>query len=277
MRIVFIGDIVGRPGRRAVRELLPLFIKEKSVDFVVANCENAAAGFGITRDIVEDLFSYGIDVLTTGNHVWDKREAMEFIGDYESLLRPANYPEGVPGRGSVIMPTKSGDYVGIVNLVGRVFMRPSDCPFRTAEKEILRLSTRTKIIVVDFHAEATSEKIAMGWFLDGRVSAVLGSHTHVQTADERVLQGGTAYITDAGMSGPFDSVIGIKKEAIFDRFLLQIPNRFEVAKGDVRLQGVLFDVDERSGKAMGIERFSLPLKTTLPDEKLRFSRENERL
>ncbi|MCX7816643.1 MAG: TIGR00282 family metallophosphoesterase [Syntrophales bacterium] len=266
MRIMFIGDIVGRPGRRAVRELLPLLIKEKSVDFVVANCENAAAGFGITRDIVEDLFSYGIDVLTTGNHVWDKKEAMEFIVDYESLLRPANYPEGVPGRGSVLMPTRSGAHVGVVNLAGRVFMRPSDCPFRTVEKEILRLLPRTKIIVIDFHAEATSEKVAMGWFLDGRVSGVFGSHTHVQTADERILPGGTAYITDAGMTGPFDSVIGIKKEAIFDRFLLQIPNRFEVAKGDVRLQGVIFDVDERNGKSFSIERISIGLTSSLPDE-----------
>lgn len=259
MKILFIGDIVGKPGRTAVRELLHGLIADKGIDLVIANCENAAAGFGVTREIVEDLYSYRIDVLTSGNHIWDKKEVLDYISDYETLLRPANYPPGVPGRGSVIMPTSSGAYVGVLNLAGRVFMQPIDCPFRTAEKEIQLLKKKANIIIVDMHAEATSEKIAMGWFLDGRVSAVVGTHTHVQTADERILPGGTGYITDAGMTGPFDSVIGTRTETVLDRFLLQMPNKFDVAKGDVRLQGVLFDIDTKSGRTEAIERVSAAL------------------
>ena len=259
MRILFIGDIVGKPGRRAVHELLPELISSYQIDFVIANGENAAAGFGITREIVEDLFEARIDVLTMGNHVWDKKEILDFIADYESLIRPANYPGSALGRGSVVMPSVKGYHVGVINIMGRVFMNPLECPFRTAEQEIEKIRKRTKIILVDIHAEATSEKIAMGWFLDGKVTAVVGTHTHVQTADDRVLPGGTAYITDVGMTGPFDSVIGTRKELVLERFLTQIPNKFEVAKGDVRLQAVLIDVDEKTGNALSIERLSLPM------------------
>jgi len=259
MKILFIGDVVGKPGRRAVRELLPRIVNDRGIDFVIANCENAASGFGVTREIVEELFENRIDVLTSGNHIWDKKEVLDYIEEYEALLRPANYPPEVPGHGSIVMPHPSGAYVGVINLMGRVFMQPLECPFRTAIEEIERLQKKTKIIVVDIHAEATSEKIALGWHLDGEVSAVLGTHTHVQTADDRVLPGGTAYLTDAGMTGAFDSVIGIKKDLILERFMTQLPNKFEVAKGDVRLQGVILDIDEASGKSLGIERLSVKL------------------
>jgi metallophosphoesterase (TIGR00282 family) len=260
MKILFIGDIVGGPGRRAVRELVPALIEDYRIDLVIANCENAAAGFGITREIVEELYRCRIDVLTSGNHVWDKKEVLEFVEDYETLLRPANYPEGAPGFGSVLMPRPSGVQVGVVNLVGRVFMWPLDCPFKTAQREIEKLRRKTKIILVDMHAEATSEKQAMAWFLDGQVSAVIGTHTHVQTADEQILPQGTAYMTDAGMTGPFDSIIGTKKEAVLERFLMQMPNKFDVAKGDVRLQGALITVDDHTGRSLGIERVNLPVK-----------------
>ena len=259
MKILFIGDVVGKPGRKAVRELLPRIMADWAIDFVIANCENAASGFGVTRDILEELYENHIDVLTSGNHIWDKKEVMDYIGEYETLLRPANYPQEVPGHGSIIMPHPSGDYIGIVNLMGRVFMQPLECPFRTADEEIERLRKKTKIIIVDMHAEATSEKIALGWYLDGRVSAVIGTHTHVQTADDRILPGGTAYLTDAGMTGSFDSVIGIKKDLILDRFLTQLPNKFEVAKGDVRLQGVVLNIEETSGRSLSIERLSIKL------------------
>jgi metallophosphoesterase (TIGR00282 family) len=261
MKILFIGDIVGKPGRLAIRELLPLIVEDYRIEFVIANCENAAAGFGVTRDVVEELYQSRIDVLTSGNHIWDKKEVLEFVEDYETLLRPANYPEGTPGFGSVVMPCASGIHVGVINLVGRVFMRSLDCPFRKAEKEIERLKKKTGIIIVDMHAEATSEKQALGWFLDGRVSAVLGTHTHVQTADEKILPNGTAYITDLGMTGPFDSIIGTRKDAVLERFLIQMPNKFDVAKGDVRLQGVVLEVDTASGKALSIERLSVKLET----------------
>ena len=260
MKILFIGDIVGKPGRRAVKELLPSLIGGHGIDLVIANCENAASGFGVTREIVEELYDAHIDILTSGNHIWDKKEVLEFIDDYETLLRPANYPGIVPGKGSVLMPTAAGDYVGVLNLAGRIFMQPIDCPFVTSKKEIARLKARTNVIIVDIHAEATSEKKALGWYLDGEVSAVLGTHTHVQTADDEILPKGTAYISDAGMTGPFDSVIGIKKDTIIEKFLKQIPNRFDVAKGDIRLQGVLLDIDTQSGRAHAIERISVKLK-----------------
>lgn len=260
MKILFIGDIVGGPGRRAVREVVPALIEDCRIDMVIANCENAAAGFGITREIVEELYRCRIDVLTSGNHIWDKKEVLEFVEDYETLLRPANYPQVAPGFGSVLVPCPSGVHVGVINLAGRVFMRPLDCPFKAAEREIEKLRRKTKILVVDMHAEATSEKQAMGWFLDGRVSAVIGTHTHVQTADEQILPQGTAYVTDAGMTGPFDSIIGTKKEAVLERFLNQMPNKFDVAKGDVRLQGVLINLDQDTGRSLGIERINLPVK-----------------
>ena len=262
MKILFIGDIVGKPGRRAVRELLPGIIEDRRIDFVIANCENAAAGFGVTAEIVEELYGAHIDVLTSGNHIWDKKEVMEFVDDYETLLRPANYPEGAPGRGSVVISSQSGVPVGVLNLAGRVFMQPLDCPFRTADREIEKLKKRTRVIIVDMHAEATSEKIAMGFYLDGRVTAVLGTHTHVQTADERILPGGAACITDVGMTGPFDSVIGIRKDSIMQRFLLQIPNKFDIAKGDVRLQGVAVEIAP-DGRATGVERLNMSLQEPL--------------
>ena len=260
MKILFIGDIVGKPGRRAVSDLLPGLIAERGIDLVIANCENAAAGFGVTREVVEELYNSSIDVLTSGNHIWDKREVLEFITDYETLLRPANYPAKVPGTGTLLKPTAAGEYVGVLNLAGRIFMQPIDCPFETAKSKIAELRKKTKVIIVDIHAEATSEKKALGWYLDGEVSAVLGTHTHVQTADDEILPQGTAYISDVGMTGPFDSVIGIKKDAIIERFLTGIPNKFDVAKGDIRLQAVLLDVDSISGKANSIERISVKLK-----------------
>lgn len=259
MKILFIGDIVGKPGRRAVRELVPEIISQYEIDFVIGNCENAAAGFGVTRDVVEELYDSHIQVLTSGNHIWDKKEITEFAEDYETLLRPANYPAEAPGWGSVVMAASSGVHVGVINLMGRVFMAPLDCPFRTAEREIDKLIKRAKVIVVDIHAEATSEKEALGWFLDGRVAAVIGTHTHVQTADERILPEGTAYITDAGMTGPFNSIIGIRKDLILERFLIQVPNKFIVAKDDVRLQGVILDIDEKNGKARDIQRLTVNL------------------
>lgn len=257
MKILFIADIVGKPGRSAVRGIVPDMIPQYGIDFVIGNCENAAAGFGVTRDVVEDLYDSCIQVLTSGNHIWDKKEVEDFVEDYQTLLRPANYPVGTPGRGSVVMSGRSGIHVGVINLMGRVFMSPLDCPFRTAEKEIEKLQGKADVIFVDIHAEATSEKEALGWFLDGRVSAVIGTHTHVQTADEKILPRGTAYITDAGMTGPFNSIIGIRKDLILERFLTQVPNRFIVAKEDVRLQGVIIDIDEESGKAINIQRLTV--------------------
>jgi metallophosphoesterase (TIGR00282 family) len=260
MKILFIGDIIGSPGRMAIRELLPDYISRKKIDFVIANCENGAAGFGVTKTVVEELYKYRIDVLTSGNHIWNKREVLDFIGDYDRLLRPANYPSATPGAGSVLVPLKTGESIGVLNLAGRVFMQPIDCPFVTAKNVVAELREKTKVIIVDMHAEATSEKKALGWYLDGQVSAVLGTHTHVQTADEEILPQGTAYISDAGMTGPFDSVIGIKKEAIIERFLTQMPNKFDLAKDDIRMQGVLLNIDPASGKANSIERISVKLK-----------------
>jgi len=259
MNILFIGDIMGKPGRRAVRELLPGLLEKREIDLVIANCENAAGGFGVTRDIVEELFSDNIDVLTSGNHIWDKKEIESFIEDYRNLIRPANYPKGVRGFGSTITVGRSGTLVGVLNLMGRVFMRDIDCPFRAAQREIAILKERTKIVIVDFHAEATSEKQALGWFLDGEASAVLGTHTHVQTADERILSKGTGFITDAGMTGPFDSIIGNEKSRVIERFLTGVPNKFEVARGDVFLQGVLLKIDSATGMSTAIERINLKL------------------
>ncbi len=260
MKILFIGDIVGKPGRRAVSEFVPSLISERKIDLVIANCENAAAGFGVTREVVEELYGSRIDVLTSGNHIWNKKEVLDFIGDYGTLLRPANYPATTPGTGAVLVPTAKGEYVGVLNLAGRIFMHPSDCPFVTAKSKVAELRRKTKIIIVDIHAEATSEKRALGWYLDGEVSAVLGTHTHVQTADEEILPQRTAYISDVGMTGPFDSVIGVKKDVIIERFLTQMPNKFDVANGDIRMQGVVLDIDPITGKANSIERISIKLK-----------------
>jgi len=257
VKVLFIGDIIGSPGRRVVNNLIPAIVSEHKIDMVIANCENAAGGFGVTRGIVDELYRNKISVLTSGNHIWNRKETADFIEDYETLLRPANYPEGSPGWGSVVARSISGKPIGVLNLMGRVFMNPLDCPFRVAEKEIRKLKDETNIIIVDMHAEATSEKQALGWFLDGKVSAVLGTHTHVQTADERILPQGTAYITDVGMTGAFDSVIGMKKDIIIKKFLTLMPARYDVAKRDVWLQGVIVNIDDETGKSFSIERLNL--------------------
>jgi metallophosphoesterase (TIGR00282 family) len=256
MRILFIGDIVGKPGRKAVGRFLREVCTDFSIDFTIANGENAAGGFGITESIAAELFAAGIDVLTTGNHVWDKKEALTYLPKENRVLRPLNYPPGTPGVGSVTVRSRGGVAVAVVNIEGRVFMRPADCPFRSVEKELEALNKEASVLVVDFHAEATSEKLAMGWFLDGRASAVVGTHTHVQTADERVLPGGTAYITDVGMTGPSESVIGVNKDIIVRRFLTALPERFETARDFPQFQAVVVDVDPETGNATSIERVS---------------------
>lgn len=254
MRILFLGDVVGKPGRLAVRSLLPRLIHREQLALVIANCENVAAGAGVDPQGALDLLDAGVDVLTSGNHVWRRKEVIEFIDSDRRLVRPANFPPSVPGRGWTVCETAGGTPVAVVNLIGRVFMDSVDCPFQTIDALIPELRARARVIIVDMHGEATSEKGAMGWFLAGKVSAVLGSHTHVQTADERILPGGTAYITDVGMCGPTDSVIGVKKELVVRRFLTHMPVKFEVAGGPVVVQGALVDVDPESGKAASIRR-----------------------
>ena len=262
MKILFIGDIFGRPGRTIVKDRLPGLVKKYDADLVIANGENAAAGFGITPPLAEDLFELGIDVLTTGNHVWDKREIVDYFqmadGNHNGLarriLRPANYPSDMPGWG-LYQGRKNEVPYAVINLQGRVFMASNEDPFRVADQLLKEI--KAKIIFVDMHAEATSEKISLGWYLDGRVTAVVGTHTHVPTADERVLPGGTAYITDVGMTGPYESVIGVKKELVVGKFLSNMPVRFEPATGDVRLCAVVVDCDETSGHARTIERLML--------------------
>ncbi len=256
MRILFIGDIVGRPGRELIRKGLRGLVEHYSVDFVIANAENSAAGFGITKDIGDTILEWGVDVMTSGNHVWDKREAIDYIASEPRLLRPANYPAGVPGRGSYVAQSGDGRAVGVINAMGRVFMLNIDDPFAVVLREIEAIRHRTRVIIVDFHAEATSEKIAMGWHLDGKVTLVVGTHTHVQTADEQILPKGTAYLTDAGMTGPHDSIIGMEKEPSLARFLTAMPSKFEPATGNPRLNGVMVDADEKTGRAAGITRIS---------------------
>jgi metallophosphoesterase (TIGR00282 family) len=259
MRILFIGDIVGKAGRQAVEGLLERILSDHRIDFTVANGENAAGGMGITPAIASDFLDLGVDVLTSGNHIWAKKEIVPFLDEEERLLRPANYPNGVSGRGTGIFPLGNGKKVGVLNLEGRVFMRNLECPFRVGEKEVEKLKEQTPIILVDFHAEATSEKVALSWFLNGKVSAVVGTHTHVQTADEKILSGGTAYITDAGMTGPLASVIGIRRQIALERFLTQVPIKFDVATEEIELQGVILEVDEQTGKSRSIERIRVPL------------------
>ena len=256
MNILFIGDIVGRPGRELIRVGLRALVDRYSLDLVIANAENSAAGFGITKDIGDTLLEWGVDVMTSGNHIWDKKEAMPYIAGEPRLLRPANYPAGVPGRGSYVAQTGDGRAVGVINVMGRVFMLNIDDPFAVVLREIDAIRHRTRVIIVDFHAEATSEKMAMGWHLDGKVTAVLGTHTHVQTADERVLPGGTAYLTDAGMTGPHDSIIGMEKEPSLARFLNAMPSRFEPATGNPRLNGAVIEADDKTGRATKITRIS---------------------
>src|SRR6187200_2454650 len=256
MRILFIGDIVGRPGRDLVRQSLTALVDHHSIDLVIANVENAAAGFGITREIGDQFLDWGIDVMTSGNHIWDKREALEYIGTEPRLLRPANYPAGAPGNGAFLARTRENVSVGVINVMGRVFMVNIDDPFAVVVREIDALRQRARIIFVDFHAEATSEKVAMGWHLDGKVTAVVGTHTHVQTADERLLPKGTAYLTDVGMTGPHDSIIGVEIEPSLERFRTALPQKFETATANPRLNAVVVEADEQTGRATDIERLS---------------------
>ena len=257
MRILILGDIVGRPARRAVRELVPGIIQRENIELAIANAENAAGGMGVDVKSAHELFSSGIHVLTSGNHIWKKKEIFAYLDEHFYLLRPANYPEGAPGRGWCEW-RKNGLTALVVNIQGRVFMpNHVDDPFRAADRILQQHGQHSRVVIVDMHAEATSEKNAMGWYLDGRASVVFGTHTHVQTADERILPNGTAYITDLGMCGPFDSVIGIEREIVINGFLTQLPRKFEVAQDNVVLQGVVVDVDPDTGKAREIRRLRL--------------------
>ncbi|HXO21074.1 MAG TPA: TIGR00282 family metallophosphoesterase [Thermoanaerobaculia bacterium] len=258
MKLLFVGDVVGKPGRRAVQALLPGLIDRLRIDYVVVNVENSAGGFGVTPEVLGELDELPIDCFTTGNHVWDKKEGVELLDREPRLLRPANYPQGNPGKGLHLGETAGGIPVATMNLEGRVFMNSLESPFVVADRLLAGLDPKYKVVLVDFHADATSEKQALAFYLDGRVSAVLGTHTHVPTADERVLAKGTALQTDVGMTGPYESIIGMRVDKVLKRFLLQTPAPFEVAKRDVRLAAALLDVDEATGKARGIERLLLP-------------------
>jgi metallophosphoesterase (TIGR00282 family) len=256
MKVLLIADVIGKPGRRLLEMYIPSLIQTEELDFIVANAENAAHGFGVTPEVAEELLRIGIDVLTSGNHIWDKREIIDFINKDGRLLRPANYAQHSPGKGFTILKSRSGLKVGVINLQGRIFMGPSEDPFSIGLEIAEKLRMETPIILVDMHCEATSEKQAMGWFLDGKVSCVFGSHTHVPTADHRILPGGTAYVTDIGMTGPYDSVIGIEKEQIIQKFLDQMPTRFRIAKENPILQAILVEIDPQSGHALSIRRIT---------------------
>ncbi len=258
MKVLFIGDIMGEPGRRAIARTLHKVVAQHAVDLVIGNGENAAGGFGITPELASELFEMGLGAITLGNHAWDRKEILDFIRSEPRLLRPANYPEGAPGSGSLVVETPGGERVAVLQLMGRVYMPTLDCPFQVARREVERLKQETRAIIVDMHGEATSEKMAMGHFLDGEVSAVVGTHTHVQTADEQILSKGTAYITDIGMTGPVQSVIGIKKELAIEKFITGMPRRFEVASGPAVLSAVLIELDPTVGKAVSIQRFRIP-------------------
>lgn len=257
MKVLFIGDIVGKTGRTAVKALVPNLADKYKIDLVIANGENIAAGFGLTEPLVSELFRAGVDIITTGNHVWDKREFVNYVSKDNRVLRPLNYPPGVPGYGSVVYTLRNGQKAAVLNVLGRVFMTPLDCPFRTAKAEIERVTKETNIVIIDFHAEATSEKVAFGYFLDGKASAVIGTHTHVQTADEKILAGGTAYITDAGMTGPAHSVIGIEVGQIIQRFLTSMPAKFETAPGEGILCGVVIEINNETGRSTAIQRLQI--------------------
>lgn len=257
MKLLFIGDIVGKTGRSAVKALLPNLTDKYKIDLVVANGENVAGGFGLTEALVSDLFKMGVHVITTGNHVWDKKDFVNFISKENRVLRPFNFPPGAPGYGSIVYTLPGGQKIAVLNMSGRVFMNTLDCPFRTAKSEIQNLSKETNIIIVDFHAEATSEKIAFGYFVDGKVSCVIGTHTHVQTADEKILPNGTAYITDVGMTGPANSCIGIDVNQIIQRFLTAMPAKFETAQGEGILSAAVVEINNDTGKATGIQRLQI--------------------
>ncbi|MFH0827662.1 MAG: TIGR00282 family metallophosphoesterase [Candidatus Omnitrophota bacterium] len=260
MNILFIGDVVGNPGRDAVKALVPELKKEYDLDFIIANAENAAGGSGITVKVAQELFDASTDVLTSGDHIWKKKEIVEFIVREPRILRPNNFPSTAPGAGFGIFTTARGEKVGVICVLGRVFLDALECPFKTTMAAVEALSRETKTIIVDIHAEATSEKVALGWYLQGKVSAVLGTHTHIQTADERILPEGTAYLTDAGMTGPYDSVIGRRVEDVLERFLTHVPVKFEVAEGNVMLCGAIVEIDERNGRAKKITRIQRNLE-----------------
>jgi len=257
LRVLFIGDIVGSPGRHLVADRLADLVDTRQIELVIANCENSASGFGITPRLADELFALGIDVLTGGNHIWDRKEILDYVPHQPRLVRPANFPDSNPGGGLYVGTARNGTPYAVLNLQGRVFMPPSDCPFRAADRELARIPAQVRVILTDLHAEATSEKQAMGWYLDGRVSALIGTHTHVATADETILPGGTAYITDVGMTGPHNGVIGMDRAAIQRRFLDGMPARFEVANGDTQMNAVLMEVDATTGRAGAIERLRL--------------------
>ena len=257
MKVLFIGDIFGEPGRRALARAVPRLVGQRQIDIVIGNGENAAGGFGITPELAEELFDLGLAVITTGNHAWDKREILDYFPREPRLLRPANYPDGVPGHGSVVVESAGGEKLGVLQLMGRAYMPTLDCPFQVAKKELAALKKRATAVIVDMHAEATSEKMAMGHYLDGEVVAVVGTHTHVQTADDQILPKGTAYLTDIGMTGPLHSVIGVKKELAIEKFLTGMPRRFEVASGPSVFCAVLLELDARLGKALSIERIRI--------------------
>jgi 2',3'-cyclic-nucleotide 2'-phosphodiesterase len=257
VKVLFIGDIFGEPGRRALARAVPRLVGQRQIDIVIGNGENAAGGFGITPELAEELFDLGLAVITTGNHAWDKREILDYFPREPRLLRPANYPDGVPGHGSVVVESAGGEKLGVLQLMGRAYMPTLDCPFQVAKNELAALKKRTAAVVVDMHAEATSEKMAMGHYLDGEVVAVVGTHTHVQTADDQILPKGTAYLTDIGMTGPLHSVIGVKKELAIEKFLTGMPRRFEVASGPSVFCAVLLELDARLGKALSIERIRI--------------------
>jgi metallophosphoesterase (TIGR00282 family) len=257
VRILFIGDIFGRPGRDIAHRAIPALVASRDIDLVVANVENSAAGFGVTGDMAEAILKSGVDVMTSGNHIWDKKEVLDYIPRQPKLLRPANFPAGAPGRGTWIGTTRNGDAAAVINVMGRVFMAPLDDPFAVVLREIESAKAKARIVIVDFHAEATSEKVAMGWHLDGRVTAIFGTHTHVQTADERVLPKGTAYITDVGMTGPHDSIIGVTIDAALGRFVNGMPAKFEAASGGARINAIIITADAATGRATAIERVNL--------------------
>jgi metallophosphoesterase (TIGR00282 family) len=257
MKVIILGDVVGKPGIKALCQSLRQLKNQHEAEFVVVNVENAADGAGLTPQIGEQILAAGADVMTSGNHIYDKKDVIKYIENQPRLLRPANYAPDTPGRGMWLGSTNSGTQVAVINVQGRVFMPPTDCPFRTADKLIAEIGNRTSIIIVDHHAEATSEKMAMGRYLDGRVSVVVGTHTHVQTADEQIFANGTAYITDLGMTGPHDSVIGVDSQIVIQRFLRGMPNRFETATEDARVNGIAVEIDERTGKAVHIERIQV--------------------
>ena len=265
MKILCIGDIIGRHGRRVVKEALPALRERYAPDFIVANGENAAGGFGLTETVVRELLGLGIDVLTSGNHVWDKREFLPHLAKADRVLRPANYPPGVPGRGCGVFTSRGGVPVGVLNLEGRIFMSPLDCPFRMADQLLAGLRDQARVAIVDFHAEATSEKVALARYLDGRATLVFGTHTHVQTADDRILAGGTAAITDVGMTGGHDSVIGMAGENALKRFLTALPARLTPEPGGLRLNALLVKADENSGRARAVLRLNVPVGGEWPD------------